>query len=412
MTRKKTSGLLGVLLVLLLIGGVGVLGCSRASGEKDGEESAETADKDPSGDDKKEGAGEDGEDEEDQAVPVETTVLERGRIESVLSYSTNLEAESEVQVFSQAARQVRQLLVEEGDEVRRGQVLLRLQDEEQQTQLKRVESQLGNARREYDRQTRLYEQQLIPEQDFNDVTYELEQLELALEDAKRELSYAEVRAPISGTITARLVNLGDQVTLNQHLFDIVDFDSIVARVYVPEKQIVRVHPGIEARIRAQALGGEERVARVERVSPRVDSQSGTVKVTVEIPRNRELLPGMYVAVDLVTEIHENALLVPKKALVYDADQLFLFRVGDQDRVERLLIEAALEDPRYVEPVGGLEAGDEVVLAGQAALKDGSEVRRVGEPVPASTAVPEEPVPEEPVPEEPTPEEPTEAVEAP
>lgn len=360
------------MVLLLLVLGTVTVGCSKSSEGSDDEESPkkEEGAKDPQGEE---------DDGEDEAVPVETTFLDRGRIESILSFSTNLEAESEVQVFAQAARQVRQLLVEEGDEVRRGQVLLRLQDEEQQTQLQRVDSQLAKARREYERQTRLYEQQLIPEQTYNDATYELEQLELALADARRELSYTEVRAPISGTVTARLVNLGDQVTVNQHLFDIVDFDSIVARVYVPEKEVARVRPEIEARIRAQALGGDERLASVERLAPRVDPQSGTVKVTVAIPRSQGLLPGMYVSVDLVTEVHDDALLVPKKALVYDADQLFLFRLREGDRVERLLIEPALQDPQYVEPRGGLAAGDEVVLAGQAALKDGSLVRRVGGP---------------------------------
>ena len=333
-----------------------------------------------------EGHDEDDEDEEDkeEAVPIEMVELGHGPIESLLRFSTNLEAEREVQVFAEAARRVRQLLVEEGDNVRRGQVLVRLQDDEQRTALARTESQLKKATREYDRQTNLHQQLLISDQVFNDATYDLEQLELALQDAKRQLGYTEVRASISGTITARLVNVGDHVTLNQHLFDIVDFDSIVARVYVPEKDLFLVSKDLEARIFAEAAGGVERKGRVDRVAPRVDPKSGTVKVTVAIPRNQELLPGMYVSVELITAVHDNALLVPKKALVYDADQIFVFRVkekGEELRVERLLIEAALEDTDNIEPVAGtLRSGGRIVVAGQAGLKDGSLVRWAGEPV--------------------------------
>ena len=95
---------------------------------------------------------------------------------------------------------------------------------------------------------------------------------------------------------------------------------------------------------------------------------------------------MYVTVELITDVHEDAVLVPKKALVYDADQLFIFRLLEDDTVERLLIRASLEDRDNIEPAGILELGDRIVVAGQASLKDGSQVRMVGttaEAVPAA-----------------------------
>ena len=305
------------------------LGCT----PRGGDESDPPADtQDVAGDTE---GGEDGEDgKADERVPVEVAEIGRGRIEEILRFSTNLEAESEVQVFSQAARLVTGLYVEEGDEVRKGQILLRLQDDEQRTQVTRVESQLAKARREYERQQSLFEQQLISEQVFNEATYDLEQLELALNDARRELGYTEVRAPIAGTVTQRLVNLGDQITVNQHLFDIVDFDSIVARIYVPEKTLPRLRDGLTANLYSDAFGDEARRGEVERIAPLVDSRSGTVKVTVAIPRGADLLPGMYVSVELITAVHEDAVLVPKRALVYDDEQVFVFRVegaGDGGR---------------------------------------------------------------------------------
>jgi len=326
---------------------------------------------------KKDKDGEDEEEDEEEAVPIEVVSLERGRIEALLRFSTNLEAENEVQVFSEAERKVTRLLVEEGDDVARGQLLVSLQDEAQRTEVARVESQLAKAKREYERQTNLWEQKLISEEVYTEATHALEQLELALRDAKRALGYTEVRAPIKGTITERFVNVGDQVTVNQHLFDIVDFDSIVARVYVPEKELHRLKPGQVARLFAEAAGAEARAGAVDRLAPRVDPKSGTVKVTVAIPRGENLLPGMYVTVELITEVHEDAVLVPKKALVYDADQIFVFRMKDDDTVERLLIEAALQDRDNIEPASILEAGDRVVVGGQSSLKDGSMVRLVG-----------------------------------
>lgn len=346
-----------ILLLLLLASPLALASCASVGGAAVSNEEHGAAD----GEDKTADGAE-------EAVPVEVVGLSRGTIESVLRFSSNLEAESQVQVFSQARRLVRQLLVEEGDHVRKGQTLLRLQDEEQRSAVAKARSQLEKADREYSRVKQLWEQELVSREAFTNAVYEVEQLQLAAADAERELSYTDVSAPISGTVTARLVNLGDQVQIGQHLFDIVDFDSIVARIFVPEKVLPGLAAGLEARITASATGEQQFVGRVDRIAPVVDPQSGTVKVTVAIAAEHGLRPGLYVDVDLVMETHQAALLVPKRALVYDRDQLFVYRVRDR-RVERVPVEALLSDKSWIEPRHGLEEGDLVVVAGQAGLKD-------------------------------------------
>lgn len=312
----------------------------------------------------------------DDAIPVAALPLFRGRIESVLRFSTNLEAENRVDVLAEAERHVTDLLAEEGDTVRAGQTMLLLEDEAQRTALKRVESQLERSRLEYERQRRLFEQDLISEQAYNQARYDMEQLELALEDAERELSYATVAAPISGVVTERLINVGDHVETHAKLFEIVDFDSIVARVFVPERQLAGLFVGQPARVLTQSLAGS-REAAIERISPVVDPQSGTVKVTLGIPGNQGLLPGMYVEVDLVAAALEDTLLAPKRALVYDQEQVFVFRVAqgaDGPRAERLLVRILIESEDVVHLEGDLADGERLIVAGQAGLKDGARVR--------------------------------------
>lgn len=361
---------------------VGHWGCSEVTGA--------TADKSTTND-----SAEQKKSADEELPPVEAVSLGRGSIEAVLRFSTNLEAESDVEVFSQAARQVTALLVEEGSSVRKGQVLLRLQDDEQRSELARAESQLKKARREYDRQKNLFEKELISEQAWNEATYEVEQLELQLEDARRGLGYTEVRAPISGTVTSRYINVGDQITVNQHLFDLVDFDTIVARVYVPEKERPRLRVGQVARVFSDSFGGETKSGKVIRIAPIVDPQSGTVKVTVGVPRHQNLAPGMYVEVELVAETHEDALLVPKRAVIYDAEQAFLYRLQKNESgdlvAEKLTVEIVLEDRENIEPRSAvLMPGDLILVAGQAGLKDGARVRRAtgrpgGEPAAESVS---------------------------
>jgi len=327
--------------------------------------------------------GADAKDRKEEAVPVEVAALGHGEIEAVLRLSSNLEAEDEVQVFAEAPRRVTELLVEEGTPVRKGRTLVQLQNDEQTSAVAKAEIELKESERDYDRAKELYEQKLVTEETYTEAGYKVERNRLALADARRELGYTQVRAPISGVVTERLVNLGDHVTVNQPLFRIVDFDSIVARIYVPEKDLGRLAVGQPARLKADALGGRVFSGSIDRISPVVDPATGTVKVTVATPRQEGLRPGMYVEVELVTAVHDAALLVPKRALVYDNDQVFVFRLKtDEDRrVERLRVAPLLENTDFIEPEDGLEAGDQLVVAGQSGLKDNGLVRLPGDPEP-------------------------------
>lgn len=313
----------------------------------------------------------------DEAVPVEVVSLERGWIESVMRFSATLEAEKQVQVFAEATRRVEALWVEEGDLVEMDQLLCRLQDETQQSELDVARIQFDQTKREYERQEKLFEQDLISDQAFNQIRSDMEQAQVNLVEAKRALTFTEVRSPISGTLAERFVNLGDFVSMNQPLFHVVDMDSIVARIYVPESEINRLRLGQEVRLSAKALTGALH-GEVTRIAPVVDPASGTVKVTVTIPDQPGLRPGMYVEVELIVAVHDDALLIPKRAVVYDSERRFVFRIDESgERVDRVEFAPLLESQEAVEPESGFEMDDRIVVAGQAGLKQGSRVTILG-----------------------------------
>ena len=90
---------------------------------------------------------------------------------------------------------------------------------------------------------------------------------------------------------------------------------------------------------------------------------------------------MYVVVELVTATEATAVLIPRRALVYDQDQVFVYRLEPDRHVERVLVETRIEDRLNLEPVGGFAEGDLIVVAGQTGLKDGAKVRLPGDPDP-------------------------------
>jgi membrane fusion protein, multidrug efflux system len=314
----------------------------------------------------------------DQAIRVETAKVQRGPIEAILKHSTHLEAEEEVKVFARTANRVTELLVEEGDEVEKNQLLLRLNDDIQKTAHDKALVRFEKAQQEFDRQQKLFQQNLISQQVFNDAHFELRQLQLALDDAKRELEFTQVRAPIGGTISRRMVKYGELVNLNQHLFDIVDFDSIVARIYLPEQNLPDLQVGLPARVTSSSLGRKEFPGFVRRVAPIVEAKSGLVKVTIGFKEPKFLRPGLFVDVELVTSKKSDALLISKRALVYDGELSYVFRLLPERKVERVAVLPRVADKNFVEPLSGFSEGDEIVVAGQTGLKDGVKVRLPGD----------------------------------
>ncbi|MCC6232541.1 MAG: efflux RND transporter periplasmic adaptor subunit [Verrucomicrobiales bacterium] len=321
------------------------------------------------------------------AIPVEVQALKRGPIESSLSTFATLEAEQEVKVVARTANRVFELRVEEGDRVAKDDVLVRLDDANQQVAVAKAENSLAKSRREFDRLGALHQQKLISDQVYSDAQYELKQLELALQDARRELDYTTIRAPLAGMVTRRLVKLGDLVSNGQHLFDVIDFESLVARIYVPEKSLASLATNQLARVAVTALGGREFDGRVRRIAPTVDSKSGTVKLTIGFDTIGPLRPGMYVDVELVLSQKQDAILLSKRALVLDGDQRYAFRLAEGRKVERLLVDPVASDRLHVEPATGFREGDLVVVAGQTGLKDGALVRIPGDPDPGATNAP-------------------------
>lgn len=320
-------------------------------------------------------------DKQEQAIPVEVAALSRGPIEATLKSSWYLETEGAVKVLARTSNRLKELLVEEGSEVTKDQVLARLEDHEQRTALAKAENQLEKTRAEFKRVENLFAQKLVSEQAYTDARFELRQLELNAEDARRQLEYTEIRSPIDGTIAKRLINLGELIGNNQHLFDLVTFDSIVAYISVPAKYIPQLRAEQPARISTTVFPDRQFEGYVKRISPVVEPRTGNVKVTIGLRNNKVLLPGIYVEVDIVLTTKPDALLISKRSLVPDGEQFFVYRLKEGRRVERLAVVPLLADKFNLEPANGFAEGDQIVVAGQTGLKDGALVRLPGDPDP-------------------------------
>jgi membrane fusion protein (multidrug efflux system) len=349
----------------------------------------------------RDGKGGEKKEEVQEPTPVVVGVVERGSIVSTISTASTIEAERQVTIHAESTGRLVDLTVEEGDTVKKGQIIARIRFDAQANSLVRANTSLDKARVDFNRAERLYNDRVIGEEEFLRARNALEVAELDLSDRSREMRNTKVTAPFDGTITQRKVTAGSFVNNGAELLTIVDFGTLVARVFVPEKQLDRIQVGQSAEVVGKAARGRRGEGKVLRIAPTIDASTGTVKVTVSMPpaatAAQSFLPGMYAEVTLTTDSRSDVLLVPKSAVVRDEEQTYLFTLqGDASTGftgKRVRVETGLTDPERIEIVKGLGAGEPVILAGQTGLKDGAKVVRVdaqGKPLDAAPAVPAAP----------------------
>ena len=316
--------------------------------------------------------------EETPPVPVETSVPVRGDVYAMYTGTAPIEAFAEADVIAKVGGEVRRLLVEEGDEVSKGQVLARLDGERLKLELNESEAKLRKLQRDYERNIDLQSKGLISDGDFEKIKYEMEALEAAFNLASLELDYTQIRAPIDGVVARRFVKLGNTISEGDALFKVTSLEPLVAYLHVPEREYRNVDPGQTVGIEIDALGGDTIVATVSRVSPVVDPQTGTFKITVEIiDQQRRIKPGMFGRIGVIYDVHDDALQIPRSAIIEDQGKASVFVVED-DHAARRLVETGYSNKGMVEILSGLQDGEQVVTVGQASLKQDSRVNVINQ----------------------------------
>lgn len=351
---------LGLVVLLLSLCG----GCSRGEGERGGStSSAEAA----------EGAAE--------SVPIEVVTVRTGAVSDTVLATATLTSQREVTVLSGANGQLVSLEVEEGERVEEKQLLGRVRNDELALAVDRARASVRRAEAEVARLRPLNEKGYIPRAEYDRAQTEAE---IAREELKRaQVGAAEtvLRAPIGGVVAVRHIDPGAQITATQPIVTLLDPDALEAVVQVPERVLGQLRLGQRAQIVSEALGKHRPFpGRIERIAPTVDPLTGTLKVEVVLEEisdgvsEHKLRPGMFVEVRIVTDTRPDVPLVPKRAVLFEDTRPYVFVARDGFARLAWIETGAAGGEDLVEVRSGLTAGAEVVVLGQAALKDGTPLR--------------------------------------
>ncbi|HSE12965.1 MAG TPA: efflux RND transporter periplasmic adaptor subunit [Rudaea sp.] len=340
------------------------------------------------------------------AVPVEIAVATHSQVNASYNGTASLVADHEAQVASKATGVLMKVLVEEGMTVHEGQLLAELDASGPTASVAQAEAQMNKADATFAYAEQSIKKQLISKREYDQANFDMQTQRAALQTARLQLANTRITAPVSGVIAERSVKVGNLIQVNQNLFRIVGMDPLQAVLNVPERQLGILKAGQAVQLEADALPGRKFTGEILRIAPTVDPASGTFRVTCQFHDKTGMLkPGMFGRIDIVYDHRDEALTIPRSALIEEDGETAVFVVdaapvkaaaaaGDKGKpaangakdakdvaattpgfvAHRKLVKIGYSDGDKVEIRSGLEAGARVITTGRNAVRDGTAVQ--------------------------------------
>jgi membrane fusion protein (multidrug efflux system) len=295
----------------------------------------------------------------------------------------SLRSRQGVMLRPEVGGRVKDIFFNDGQRVRKGQVMVQFEDQLQQAQLSQAKAELSIAEANHKRNQELVAQNFISQRSLDESGAALEVSRAKLALAQATLQRLKVLAPFDGITGLKQINVGDYLKDGADMVNIEDLDAVLLDFRLPERFQAKIRAGQTAQLTVDALPGRPFSAVVQAVDPLIEANGRSVGVRGCIDnRQKQLRPGMFARVNAVFGSRENALVIPEEAIIPQGGRTFVVKVvaGEKPDTlvsERVTVKVGLRQPGKVEILEGLAAGDTVVTAGHQRLqKDGTPVRVV------------------------------------
>ncbi len=331
-----------------------------------------------------------------EKVPVEVSSVQIGKVIQSVKYRGDIAAEIEVKVFSKIPDRIEKYFVDEGDTVRKGDLIAQIVATTIEQGVKQTEAMLVAARAqesnlavEFERAQRLYQEDALSKQQFETIKTQYEsvraqvvQAEAALASAKSHFSDATVTAPISGIIGKRYYENGDMANPAVPLVMIVKTERVKIKFNLTEQDLGKLAVGQTARIHVKAFPDQVFEGKVQKISPILDPSTRMAEVEVLVDNEKGVLkPGMYAEVEVITGIIDNVIVVPRFAVIENTslekvdgvDQViknYYVFVVENDVAYQKKLDVTYVNHNWLAVKSGISVGDKLVVTGQNNLREG------------------------------------------
>ncbi|WP_343605509.1 efflux RND transporter periplasmic adaptor subunit [Fluviicola sp.] len=307
------------------------------------------------------------------AVLVKTANPQTHQFASSFSYLGTFEPSRQNVVGSDANGKIISIKFEEGDQVRQGQLLAKVDDEMLQLQLDNAEVGLEGNKNDDSRYSNLAKENAVSGVQVEKSKLSVRSGEIQKKQIQKQIRSTSITAPYAGVITRKMIDLGSFVGNGTQLFEITDISSLKLTVNVPERDVLKFHLGEQVTVRVDIYGDRDFKGKITNISVVAD-KAHNFKVQVEVPNpKRELMAGMYGSVRIGNNTSKTALAVPRLALVGSSKnpQVYVVR-GKKAYLTNFT--AGTSDGDYIEVVDGIKKGDVIVVKGQVNLQDKTNVK--------------------------------------
>lgn len=310
-------------------------------------------------------------------TPVEIATVEARGMTDRFAALGSIEASEFVIVAAEIGGRIVDLPFEEGTDVRRGQILVRLDPSQLAAEVEHAEAVLANQRATLERMTRMAAQDIASRQSLDDATAGVSMAQATLAVARARLGKTAIAAPFDGVVGSRLVSVGAVVTPGQPITLVAAIDEIKVVFSAPERFLGLLKLGSEVAVATTAWPDHPVTGRIAVVDPALDPATRTVRMTARAANvERRLRPGMSADVSVSIAERPGALTVDAEAVFFEGDQALVYLVNDDGTVARTPLSLGTRRADVVEVVSGLGQGQRVVRAGHQKLYPGAMVAPV------------------------------------
>ncbi len=354
------------------------------------------------GDGEKEGDGNWGGQAIERATVVETQTVATGSVGDSLSSSAVVESEAMADLFPVTSGIVKEIRVEEGDPVVEGQVLAVIDNASVAAGSARARADVERLQAEVARLESLSAQGAVSSREVDEARHSLRTARTSAWEAGAGVGQTRIKSPINGIVAMRDIRVGELASSGARAFQVVDLDRLRVVASLPERDLPRVAVGQSVTLVSAYDPNVKTTGVVGRVAPVVDPTSGTFRVTVNLSQDQTVLrPGQFVSVEIEVDRHDDVLVIPREAVVYEDGSPVAYRMidkpievdtGDEEAedgedadsdtedtgpkfiAERVVITVGLMDNTWAEITEGMALDDEVVVVGQSNLRDSAPIR--------------------------------------
>lgn len=310
---------------------------------------------------------------QNSTITVDAYVTSPEKFEEVIRTTGNIRSDEEVYLRMEASGRISDIGFEEGQQVRKGQVLARLNAAEFEAQKRSLEAQRNLAEIKEERQKNLLERQAIAQEDYDVALNELVRLEAQIENIDAELAKRVLRAPFDGYIGLRNLSEGAFVSTNDVVASLQKIDKIKIDFSVPERYHREIQVGSRISYNVQG-NSNNREGTIYAREPRINQGTRTINLrAIADNENIEVLPGAFANIEITLRGIDDAILIPSESLVPEMAGYKVFLYEDGVISSREVKIGTRTDTRIL-ITEGLTAGDTVLTTGLLQVRDGMEVR--------------------------------------